>query len=94
MINEEVTRKNQEYEKEFREQIENGTIQLYTNEYLEAENKKQEEFKKKKYAHPDAMRKMPATILLILGIMGSFIFKQWYLVAGLLLMWYFGTKRV
>ena len=94
MIDEEVTRKNKEYEKEFKQQIESGALQLYTKEYLEAEENKQKEIENKKIAHPDAMRKAPATVLLILGIIGSFIFKQWYIVTGILLIWYFSTKRV
>lgn len=47
-----------------------------------------------KIAHPDTMRKEPATILLIAGLVGSLIFKQWYLIWIMLLWWYFGKDRV
>ena len=47
-----------------------------------------------KIAHPDTMRKTPATILLIVGMIGSLIFKQWYLVWIILLWWYFSKDRV
>ena len=47
-----------------------------------------------KIAHPDTMGKAPATILLILGMVGSLIFKQWYLIWAILFLWYFNNKRV
>ncbi len=50
--------------------------------------------KDEKIAHPDTMRKEPATILLIIGLIGSLIFKQWYLVWAILLLWYFSRDRV
>lgn len=45
-------------------------------------------------AHPDAMKKTPATILLVVGMLGSLIFKQWYLIWTMLLWWYFSKDRV
>lgn len=51
-------------------------------------------YKDEKIAHPDAMRKGPATALLIIGMIGSLIFKQWYLVWIILFLWYFHTDRV
>lgn len=45
-------------------------------------------------AHPDTMRKEPATILLIVGMIGSLIFKQWYFAWMALLWWYFSKHRV
>lgn len=50
--------------------------------------------KKDKIAHPDTMRKTPATILLIVGMIGSLIFKQWYFAWIILLWWYFSKDRV
>ena len=47
-----------------------------------------------KIAHPDTMRKEPATILLVIGMIGGLIFKQWYLIWALLLLWYFSKDRV
>ncbi len=47
-----------------------------------------------KIAHPDSMRKAPATILLVAGMIGSLIFKQWYLIWAILFWWYFNNDRV
>lgn len=47
-----------------------------------------------KIAHPDVMRKTPAIIWLILGMVGSLIFQQWFLAWPLLLWWYFSKDRV
>lgn len=48
----------------------------------------------KKIAHPDSMGKIHATVLLILGMIGSLIFNQWYAIWLLLLLWYFGKDKV
>ena len=47
-----------------------------------------------KIAHPDTMAKMPATILLIVGMIGSLIFKQWYFIWMILIWWFFSKDRV
>lgn len=47
-----------------------------------------------KIAHPDAMGKTPATILLVVSMIGSLIFNQWYLIWAILLIWYFSTNRI
>lgn len=45
-------------------------------------------------AHPDTMRKIPAIILLVVVLIGSFIFEQWYFIWIIALVWYFSKKRV
>lgn len=47
-----------------------------------------------KIAHPDTMGKTSATILLVVGMIGSLIFRQWYLAWVILLWWYFSKDRV
>lgn len=47
-----------------------------------------------KIAHVDSMDKKMALVLLIAGMIGSLIFKQWYLVWVILLWWYFSNDRV
>lgn len=89
-----VERKNKEYKEEFDRKVRNGEIQIYTDEYLQKQMEKQEELKRQKIAHPDTMGKTPATILLIIGMCGSLIFKQWYYVWAILLWWYFSQDRV
>lgn len=65
-------------------------------DYVYFKNNKQDKVahQNRKIAHPDAMEKTSATILLIVGMLGSLIFKQWYLIWAVLLWWYFKTDRV
>ena len=63
--------------------------------FIEDEGKsKKIAHKDEKIAHLNTMEKVPATILLILGMIGSLIFKQWYYAWIMLLWWYFGNDRV
>ena len=62
--------------------------------YLHENQKDKIAHQDEKIAHPDAMTKTQATILLIVGMIGSLIFKQWYLIWAILIWWYFGTDRV
>ena len=67
---------------------------MYKEGYLEKEKEKSLNKLREQTAHPDTMGKTPATILLIVGMIGSLIFKQWYLIWAMLLLWYFGKDRV
>ena len=67
---------------------------IYTEDRLARERKKSLNSLHEPMAHQDAMGKTLATILLILGMCGSLIFKQWYYVWAILLLWYFGQDRV
>ena len=62
--------------------------------FTEEKQKNKIAHKDDKIAHPDTMRKEPATVLLIVGMIGSLIFKQWYLIWATLLWWYFSKNRV
>jgi hypothetical protein len=62
--------------------------------YFREEEKNKIAHQDEKIAHPDTMRKTPATILLVIGMVGSLIFKQWYLVWVILFGWYFSKDRV
>ena len=79
---------------EFYKKVANGEIKLYTDEHRKKEAEKQKRFQEEKTSHPDTMQKVPAKILLIVGMIGSLIFKQWYAIWAILLMWYFNKDRV
>lgn len=88
-------RKAKEYKEEYYRKIRTGEYQIqYTAECLKNEVEKAQRSAEKKTAHPDAVEKTPATILLIAGLVGSLIFKQWYLIWIMLLWWYFSKDRV
>lgn len=84
----------EEYKAEFYKKVRAREIRLFTDEYLKAEADKKQKFSEEKIAHPNTMDKTPATILLIVGMIGSLIFKQWYVIWVILLMWYFSKDRV
>lgn len=87
-------RKAKEYKEEYYRKLVSGEMQIHTDEYLREESEKQKQSAARKTAHPDAMDKIPATILLVAGMIGSLIFKQWYLIWVVLLVWYFSRDRV
>ena len=91
---EEKEKKAKEYKEEYYRQIISGERILYTDEYYKKEVEKAKRSAEEKTAHPDTMEKAPATILLIAGMVGSLIFKEWYLVCVMLLWWYFSKDRV
>ena len=62
--------------------------------YFQGEKKDEIAHQNEKIAHPDTMNKVSATILLIVGMIGSLIFKQWYFAWAILLFWYFKNDRV
>lgn len=94
LAREERERKAKEYEEEYYRQIRSGERRLYTDEYYQKEAEKAKRSAEQKTAHPDTMEKTPATILLIAGMVGSLIFKQWYVIWVVLLWWYFSQNRV
>ena len=94
MVDPKYANKYEEDEKEFWRKIESGELQLYSEEHWKQEAIRIEEEKEKKYAHPDAMGKTEAKILLILGMVGSLIFVFWPWLWIALLSWYFGKDRV
>lgn len=91
----------EKYKQEVIKRCEEGRAYSYDWQYYyEAKGIIPEEAKNKiahqdeKIAHPDTMQKSSATILLIIGMIGSLIFKQWYFIWALLLLWYFSQDRV
>ena len=90
-----VEKENKKYKEEYYRRLRTGEYKIqYTDEYQQKEIEKEKRDAEKKYAHPDTMGKTPATILLIVGMIGSLIFKQWYLAWVMLLWWYFSKDRV
>ena len=98
VISEDKTKQQEFYEKCKQEAIkrrEEGKPHPCDYVYFQKETSKDKiAHQDEQIAHPDAMRKAPATILLVIGLIGSLIFKQWYLVWALLLLWYFSKSRV
>ena len=74
--------------------VEEGRAKPQDYAYLQGKPKDQIAHQDDNIAHPDTMRKEPATVLLILGLLGSLIFKQWYGIWALLFWWYFSKNRV
>lgn len=46
-----------------------------------------------KYYHPNTISNGPALFITIAGMLASFIFKQWYIVWIVLIIWYGHTDR-
>lgn len=78
------------YRKVFQTESKSSYGQPSSNKHLRRRIAHQNE----KIAHPNTMRRVPATILLIVALVGSLIFEQWYLIWIIALMWYFSKNRV
>ena len=46
-----------------------------------------------KYYHPNTISKGPAIFITIAVMLGSLIFKQWYMAWIAIIIWYFHTDR-
>ena len=90
-----IDAENKRYAEEYNRKLISGEYKIeYTDEYYKKEAEKEKYAAEKKYAHPDTMDKKSAAVLLAVGMVGSLIFKQWYLVWVMLLLWYLGKDRV